>query len=223
MTSSAGFLGVLMLDTRFPRPPGDIGNRETFRRAGIPVRFMTIVGASPKRIVEQADPSLMKPFLDAAIRLVEEGASMITTSCGFLAAYQRAMAAAVPVPVVTSSILQCRSFARPGIVTFDAASLHAHILDAAGVPHGTPVQGVRAGCEFHRRILGNEAQLDFAQAERDVVEAAVALVRRCPWVEDLVMECTNMPPYREAVGRATGRAVHDIETLVLAKWAGGGL
>lgn len=219
MVSRTGFLGVLMLDTRFPRPPGDIGNPETFSRAGIPVRFVTIEGASPKRIVEEADPSLMTPFLDAAIRLVEEGASMITTSCGFLAAYQPAMAAAVPVPVVTSSILQCRSFARPGIVTFDETSLHAHILDAAGVAQGTPVQGVRAGCEFHRRILGNEAQLDVAQAEQDVVEAAVALVRRCPWVEDVVMECTNMPPYREAVARATGRAVHDIETLVLAKWA----
>lgn len=218
MAASPGFLGVLMLDTRFPRPPGDIGNLETFRRAGIPVRFVTIEGASPKRIVQEADPSLMQPFLDAAIRLVEEGASMITTSCGFLAAYQPAMARAVPVPVVTSSILQCRSFAKPGIVTFDAASLHARILDAADVPQGTPVQGVRVGCEFHRRILGNEAHMDFAQAEQDVVEAAVALVTRCPWVEDLVMECTNMPPYREAVARATGRAVHDIETLVLAKW-----
>ncbi|NDZ18250.1 hypothetical protein C7T35_12270 [Variovorax sp. WS11] len=219
MAACQGFLGVLMLDTRFPRPPGDIGNPETFRRAGIPVRFVTIEGASPKRIVEEADPSLMKPFVDAAIRLVEEGASMITTSCGFLAAWQLAMAAAVPVPVVTSSILQCRSFAKPGIVTFDAASLHPHILDAAGVPQGTPVQGVRAGCEFHRRILGNEAQMDFTQAEQDVVEAAVALVTRCPWVEDLVMECTNMPPYREAVARSTGRAVHDIETLVLSTWA----
>ena len=218
MAISPGFLGVLMLDTRFPRPPGDIGSPETFRRAGIPVRFVTIAGASPQRIVAQADPQLLQPFIDAAIQLADEGAALITTSCGFLAAWQPVLVRAVPVPVVTSSILQCRRFAKPGIVTFDAAALHASILAAAAVPHGTPVQGVQPGCEFHRRILGNEPQLDFAQAEQDVVEAALALVANHPWVEDLVMECTNMPPYRQAVARATGRAVHDIETLVLTQW-----
>ncbi len=87
--AAPGFLGVLMLDTRFPRPPGDVGNPETYARAGIPVHFFTVEGASPKRIVEEADPRLIQPFVDAAVRLVAQGASMITTSCGFLAAYQR--------------------------------------------------------------------------------------------------------------------------------------
>ena len=41
-----GFLGVLMLDTRFPRPPGDVGNAQTYERAGIPVRFVTVQGLS---------------------------------------------------------------------------------------------------------------------------------------------------------------------------------
>jgi hypothetical protein len=45
------------------------------------------------------------------------------------------------------------------------------------------------------------------------------LVQRHPGVTDIVLECTNMPPYRDAVARATGRAVHDIETLLLAEWA----
>jgi hypothetical protein len=152
------------------------------------------------------------------MRLVREGAAMITTSCGFLAVYQQALQEAVPVPVLSSSILQCRSFAKPGIVTFDAASLGARVLDAAGVAPGTPVQGIRVGCELHRRILDNDTQMDLAQAEQDVVEAAQALVARHPSVENIVMECTNMPPYRDAVARATGRAVHDIETLVLAEW-----
>jgi hypothetical protein len=31
-----------------------------------------------------------------------------------------------------------------------------------------------------------------------------------------------MPPYREAIARATGRRVHDIETLLVARWAGRG-
>lgn len=215
---SKPFLGVLMLDTRFPRPLGDVGNPRTFERHGIAVRLLTIEGASPERIVKEADPSLLQPFVDGALRLVEEGAAMLTTSCGFLAAYQQVLSRVVNVPVLTSSLLQCREFARPGILTFDAASMRQPILDAADVPAGTPVQGVQPGCEFHRRILNNEAQLDLAEAERNVVDAARRLVALHPAVEDIVLECTNMPPYREAVARATGRRVHDIETLLVARW-----
>ena len=219
MRGTAPFLGVLMLDTRFPRPPGDVGNPATFERHGIAVRLLVIEGASPERIVKEADPSLLQPFVDGALRLAGEGAAMLTTSCGFRAAYQQVLAGAVPVPGVTSSLLQCRGFAHPGILTFDAGSMSQAILDAAGVPRGTPVQGVQPGCEFHRRILNNEARLDLAEAGRNVVDAARRLVALHPEVEDIVMECTNMPPYRDAVARATGRRVHDIETLLAARWA----
>jgi hypothetical protein len=216
--AAPGFLGVLMLDTRFPRPPGDVGNPQTYARAGIPVRFFTVEGASPKRIVEEADPRLVQPFVDAAVRLVAQGASMITTSCGFLAAYQDVLSRAVAVPVLSSSLLQARRHARPGIVTFDAKSLTPQILQAAGVPAGTPIMGVRPGCEFHRRILNNDTVLDVAEAQRNVVDAALRLIGASPSVETIVLECTNMPPYREALAAATGREVHDIETLILEAW-----
>jgi hypothetical protein len=214
-----GFLGILMLDTRFPRPPGDVGNPQTYERAGIPARFATVAGASPQRVVQQADPALLQPFVEAARALEREGASMVSTSCGFLAAHQAALAHAVAVPVVTSSLLQVARLPRAGIVTIDAASLTPAVLAGAGVPAGTPVQGVAPGCEFQRRILSNEAAMDLAQAEQDVVAAAMQLVRHHPGISDIVLECTNMPPYRDAVARATGRPVHDIETLLLAQWA----
>ncbi len=214
----SGFLGILMLDTRFPRPPGDVGNAETFERHAIPVRFAVVEGASPRKIVQQADASFVLPFVSASKRLVQDGARMITTSCGFLASYQAVLAKAVPVPVLTSSLLVCRQFAHPGIVTFDAASLGPAILQAAGAPASTPVQGLHPGCELHRRILGNETELDLVEASRNVVDAACALVRQAPAVQDIVLECTNMPPYREAVALATRRRVHDIETVIVAHW-----
>ena len=221
--SALPFLGIMMLDTRFPRPIGDIGNRETFERHGIPVRHRIVRGASPQRVVRQADPTLLEPFIDAARALASEGASLITTSCGFLAAHQQSLADAVSVPVLASSLLACRKFAHPGIVTFDAASLTPHILQAAGVLSSTPVAGVAPGCEFHRRILNDEERMDFAEAERNVVEAARTLVAMSPEVEDLVLECTNMPPWRDAVAHATGRRVHDIETVLLEAWRAGAL
>lgn len=218
LSSPRPFLGVLMLDTRFPRPPGDIGHPVTFERAGIPVRYAVVRGASPQRVVREADPSLLSPFVEAARTLAGQGAAMITTSCGFLAAYQARLSAQVPVPVLTSSLLQCARLPSPGIVTIDAASLTEPILREAGVPASTPVQGIEPGCELHRRVLGNEAQLDLAEAERNVVDAALALVARDPTVASIVLECTNMPPYRDAVAAATGLRVFDIETLLISAW-----
>ena len=219
MPTTAAFLGIVMLDTRFPRPPGDIGNPVTFERVGIPARFKTVSGASPKRVVQQADPALLKPFIDAVASLVEDGASMVSTSCGFLAAYQSQLSDAVRVPVITSSLLQCVRFRRPGIVTFDASALGASVLTAAAVPAGTPIEGVEPSTEFYRKILGNEPTLDVLEAQRNVVDSAIRLVSQHPDVEDIILECTNMPPYRAAVANATGRKVHDLETLLIGEWS----
>lgn len=95
-------LGVLMLDTRFPRVVGDIGNPLTF---DFPVLYRTLRGASPQRVVRERDPALLAPFIDAGRALVEQGATAITTSCGFLVLFQRELKAALPVPVWTSSLL----------------------------------------------------------------------------------------------------------------------
>ncbi len=218
--AAPGFLGILMLDTRFPRPLGDIGHPGSFERLGIGVRYATVRGASPRRIVQQSDPALLLPFIDAGRDLVRQGARMISTSCGFLALWQRELAQALPVPVLTSSLLACSGLSRPGIVTIDAQALGAPILRAAGVADGTPVQGVAPGCEFQRRILGDEAGMDLAQARDDVVQAARALVRLHSDVSDIVLECTNMPPYRQAVMDATGRPVVDIVGMLTLAWAG---
>lgn len=216
---AAACLGVLMLDTRFPRPPGDIGSPATWARAGIPVRLARIDGASARRVVQQQDPALLAPFVAAAQALQAQGARLVTTSCGFLALWQAELQAAVAVPVLSSSLLACARLPAPGIVTFDAASLQPALLARAGVPAGTPVQGLAPGCELQRRILADDTQLDLQQAEADVVQAAQALVAAHPGVQQIVLECTNMPPYRAAVARATGRTVVDLETLLLQAWA----
>src|SRR5262245_25268030 len=102
-------LGVLMLDTRFPRPPGAIGNATTWP---FPVRYRIVRGAHTFRVIGELEQSLRQPFLDAARELVAEGVQVITTSCGFLAMLQPELAAAVPVPVVSSALLQVPFAAR---------------------------------------------------------------------------------------------------------------
>ena len=81
----APFLGILMLQTRFPRPPGDIGHPASF---AMPVRWRVVPGASPQRVVGERAAGLLAPFVAAAQALVDEGAAAISTGCGFLALFQ---------------------------------------------------------------------------------------------------------------------------------------
>lgn len=213
--SSSAFLGVLMLETRFPRPLGDVGNPASF---AMPVRHRVVAGASPQRVVREGDPALLQPFIETAHALVAEGAAAITTGCGFLVRFQQALQAAVPVPVWTSSLLALPALSHAGVITVDAASLTAADLVAAGGDGNVPVEGLAPGCSLQRTLLEDLTELDVAAAERDVVAAARRLAQRCPDVENLVLECTNMPPYAAAVQRATGRTVHHLMTLVHERW-----
>jgi hypothetical protein len=142
---------------------------------------------------------------------VHDGATAITTSCGFLLSFQRELQAALPVPVWTSSLLLLDELQNTGVVTVDAAALR---LDAA-----VPAEGLTPGCAFQRTLLDDLPELDTDDARAQVVAAAERLVARHPALTDIVLECTNMPPYAEAVRRATGRCVHDITTLIAARLA----
>jgi hypothetical protein len=206
-------LGVLMLATRFPRIAGDIGHAASLPFAA---RYRVVEGASPQRVVRERDPALLQPFIDAGRSLVDEGAAAITTSCGFLVLFQQALQAALAVPVWSSSLLllpELQRSAPAGIVTVDAAALGADHLRAAGAPD-TPVEGLAPGCAFQRTLLNDEASLDVAEARAATVAAAQRLVARHPEIESIVLECTNMPPYADAVRAATGRAVHHLVSLL---------
>src|SRR5262245_63420084 len=95
-------VGILVLDTQFPRIPGDIGNATTF---DFPVRYHRVVGATSDAVVRQGARTLLPLFVEGARFLEREGVRAISTSCGFLAKFQREMAAAVSIPVFTSSLM----------------------------------------------------------------------------------------------------------------------
>jgi hypothetical protein len=220
-------VGVIMLETRFPRLPGDIGNPETFGGRAI---YEIVPGAAVERVVRAGspDPALLKPFLAARDRLVRAGARLVTTSCGFLVRFQHALAEDCPVPVVSSSLLAlpvlARRFGKVGVVTIHAGHLTPEYLVAAGAAPDTPVEGTEAGREITTKLLGDALDLDVAAAERDVVEAGLRLKSRVPDLGAVVLECTNMPPYRPALARALGLPAFDILTLLaehapnLAAW-----
>ena len=217
-------LGILMLEARFARVPGDMGNATTWP---FPVHYRVVRGASPARVVLQRAEGLLQPFLAAAEELVAMGAAAITTNCGFLSLFQRELAAHVGVPVATSALMQVPWVQatlppgrRVGVVTISRTSLTSAHWEAVGAPADTPVAGCEDGRElFPVLIAGEREDLDTEAAERDVLDAARALVGAYPEVGAGVLECTNMPPYAAAVARVTGLPVFD--SVTLAHWLHG--
>ena len=211
-------LGILLLETRFPRIPGDIGNALTWP---FPVLYQVVRGASPERVVRDRAQGLLPAFIEGARALVALGADGISSSCGFLSIFQREIAGAVGVPVAISSLMQVPLVERllppdkrVGILTISAATLSPEHLAAAGIAPGTPVVGTDSGREFSRAILGDEPRLDIATAERDILEAGEALLAHHPDVGAVVLECTNMAPYARALAAHLGRPVFDIVSFL---------
>jgi hypothetical protein len=214
-------LGLLMLDTRFPRPPGDIGHPTTF---GFPVRRRVVAGAAPGRVVrgDAQDRELLAHFVAAGCALVQEGAVAISTSCGFLARWQRELQAALPVPVWTSALLKLQELSplRCGVITIEASSLTADHFEAVGADPATPVEGIASGSPLHRTLMEDRPELDEADAREQVLAAGRRLLAREPGLQALVLECTNLPPYAAALRQATGLPVHDIVSLLHERMAG---
>jgi len=211
-------IGILMLEARFPRIPGDMGNALSFP---FPVHYRIVRGASPDRVVRRGAEGLVEDFVAAARELEKEGVDGITTNCGFLSLFQERLAACVSVPVVTSSLMQVdlvnRTLGRgrrAGILTISGSSLTENHLRAANVPLDTPVETTEGGEEFTRAILGDEPELDVEAARRDNVEAALRLRADNPDLGAIVLECTNMCPYAAEIRRATGLPVYSILTLI---------
>ncbi len=211
-----------MLDTRFPRPPGDIGNPASF---AFPVLYERVDGASVQRAVREQASGLVEPFVEAGHRLVQRGAIGIGTSCGFLVLHQRRLAEALPVPVASSSLLQVApaqamlpAGKRCGVITFDAAALSARHLACAGAPPDTPIEGMPAAGALRRAIDGDETELDTDAVRRELVQAARKLLAREPNIGALVLECTNLPPYSGALRAELGLPVFDSRTLIDWLW-----
>jgi Asp/Glu/hydantoin racemase len=215
-------VGILILETRFPRIPGDIGHAMTWP---FPVLYKVVRGATAERVTtakaNDRSTGLLDAFLAAGAELVRDGADGITTSCGFLSIYQRELAEHCGVPVAASSLTQIPLVERllppgrrVGVLTFSKARLSPDHFLAAGAAPDTPVVGADNGREFYRVIEREETVLDIAAARADILAAGDELVARHPEVGAVVLECTNMVPFARALHQRLGLPVWDIYSFV---------
>ncbi len=208
-------LGILMLDTQFPRILGDVGNPRSF---DFPVVYRTVPGATPEAIVLNDPRVWIDAFVEVGQSLVAEGCRGLATTCGFLTLVRDEVSQACGVPVAASSLEQVKAVAQrlpkgkvPGILTISQSSLSPAHLAAGEVPEDLPIQGVDGGA-FATAILGNHVTFDPATASKEMVLAAQNLCTRHPEIGALVLECTNMPPYAAEIEAATDLPVYSILT-----------
>jgi len=212
-------IGILCLETYYGRPPGHLRNASTFR---FPVMYRIVKGATARRVVKQADPELLTPFIEAARGLEQEGVMAITGSCGFLALFQDELADAVDIPLFTSSLIQIplvhrmlRRSQKVGILTASKSTLtdgHLKAVGAEKVP--VCVAGMDDQPEFCDVIIeGRRTDLDLTRLEQEVLTVVGSLVEDHPEMGALVIECTDLPPFAHLIQEKIRRPVFDIVTL----------
>ncbi|HEY7254287.1 MAG TPA: aspartate/glutamate racemase family protein, partial [Methylomirabilota bacterium] len=103
-----------------------------------------------------------------------------------------------------------------GVLTVNAPSLNREHLAGAGISPDTPlvVAGLETEKEFTRVLLDDLLSLDVETARQEHLTVARRMVAQHPEIGAIVLECTNMPPYRADIQAATGLPVFDITTLV---------
>ena len=213
-------IGILILDAAYPCIPGNVGNASTFP---FPVRYKEVAGASIDRLLNQRDATLVQPFIDAAKALQDEGVKAVTGACGFMALFQRQVAAVLDIPVFLSSLLQIPFIhntvapGRPiGVISANAEALTPHHFESVGVAPTIPlaIAGMQDQAEFRSAILEEKGTLDSARIEAEVVQVAKSLLQRHPLVGAILLECSDLPPYAHAVQQAVRLPVFDFITMI---------
>lgn len=132
-------------------------------------------------------------------------------------------------PVAASSLLQIpliRTTLRYrqgiGILTFDRLRLNHRHLAAVGITDisglyisGPPPEGRMKGC------LRDGLPYNVDALTEELIKVAMDLVSDHSDIGAILLECTQFPPFADAIQRVTGLPVYDVTTL--ANWFYAGL
>jgi hypothetical protein len=173
---------------------------------------------------DHPDPALLEPFIAAARELEADGVKAITTSCGFLAPFQKQLAAAVNIPVFTSSLIQApliHAMLPPGKVIgiFTERGHHmneGHFRGVGWSPDeiAVQIQGMKPDAQFPATYILGREELDTDVLRAEMIEMTEAFMASCKNPGAILFECTNMCPFSKDVAEVSGLPVFDINTLI---------
>ncbi|RDL45207.1 hypothetical protein DN730_06250 [Marinomonas piezotolerans] len=209
-------VGVIMLNTNFPRILGDIGNAKTFP---FPVHYERVESAAVSAIITRdgVSESVKNDILKSIKNLENQKVDLITTSCGFLGEMQDELKSLTHVPILTSSLLTipfARTFLNKkedkiGVLTFDAKQLNnrhfgGHYSD------DIIISDISKDSVLYKAIKNDHLDFDVDTAKNEVVESSLNLIKNNKDIKIIVLECTNLSPYIDAIKKATNLPVFDV-------------
>ena len=213
-------VGMISLDSRFPKPPGHIKNPGSL---SFPVLYSPRVkGVTVARLLREPGEKVLELCLDAVRYLEDEGAGAITGSCGFLALYQRELSDAVSVPVFASSLIQVPLIQqmlgggkRVGVMTASSESLTAKHFQSVGADiDSVDIVGMDDQPEFRDVILdGTRDDMDLAKIEAELLSAADDLIAKSGDLGAVVLECTDMSHFAPQIQARVQVPVFDLTSL----------
>ena len=211
-------IGILVLDCFYPYIPGNVANATTYN---FPVRFAVVEGATNERLIYDQDPTLIDPFIAAARKLATEGVKAITGACGFMALFQKELAASVEIPVFSSSLLQIPfvyqiTGKRIGVICADKTKLLPQHFEGTGIASDIPL--ALAGMEnvpaFTQAIFQPDGTLDDDAIRQGVLDVTRNLLEQHDDLGSILLECSDLPPYAVDIQAIAGLPVFDFVTMI---------
>jgi len=205
-------ISILQLDTRFPRVAGDVACPQTFQRD---VEIISVPQATVGAIVSAYPADIdITPF-EAALAAAK--GDVIATSCGFLSYWQSHLAQRTRRPFVSSALVGLEALSlryEPSevmIVTFDSTRLGVQHLGAHAAFLASLV-GLPKTCHLRDVIENDLPQLDQTQAGQELAQLVTA--HQTDQHKHILLECTNLPPYKAAIRAVCDLPITDILTQI---------
>ncbi|WP_342640081.1 aspartate/glutamate racemase family protein [Rhodoligotrophos ferricapiens] len=218
--SSYGYpLGVITLDEEAVFAPGDVAYAGSY---DFPVYYRVATGTALAGIA-RGDSALEEAVVTAARELETQGVRAITGASGLLIHYQDAVARAVNIPVLLSSLSQLpfismllASDRSIGVITADARLLGNRTLSLTGIDERRRLvtQGMEQASHFRASVLEHREPLDPQRIEQEIVATARQMAEADPDMGAILLEGAMMPAYAAAVNKATALPVFDYMTMI---------
>merc|ERR1719329_789660 len=214
-------LGVVRLDYNYPPAAGDIDCPGSY---GYDVVFRVIPGLTFEMAQSGRMTRAVTEEFKAGIKWLEsKGASGITGDCGFMMAFQPIARQVATVPCFMSSMVQCPmvsvafdKYDKILILTANGATLKPQ-KDTLLSQCGFDVDDSRfiiMGCQdvpgFDAVSLGEKVDVEIVTP--GIVKMTMGILNRQPAIRAIILECTELPPYADALRRATNLPVWDAIT-----------
>merc|ERR1712232_52415 len=214
-------LGIVRLDYNYPPAPGDIDCPGSYD-------YDVLYRAVPGLTFEMAQSGKMtyeveKEFNVAIKWLEKKGASGVTGDCGFMMAFQCIARQTATVPVFMSSMVQSPiisvafdKYDKIMILTANSETLKPQ-KDTLLSHCGFDVNDDRYKIFGCQDVPGFDAvakgeKVDVEKVTPGIVKMTQKILKEIPSIRAILLECTELPPYSDALRQHTGLPVFDAIT-----------